>query len=157
MSQRVRLTITRGSRLAERLAPVLGADAVYRPGRCSDGHPNRGRAIGEPCQASLATVDDYLGIFNLTEAEVLARFAGKTCLKPVGRQPVNFLDPRSGLDLFETWARTSGAVLINVTCHPTDCSLHLLTPRLTHPVPGEGPNLVTAIWTAVDRALGEGG
>ncbi len=145
------------SRLAERLAPVLGADAVYRPGRCPDGHRNQGRAIGDLCGASLATVDDYVGILNLTGAEVAARFAGKTCLKAVGREPVNFFAPHPGLALFEAWARISGAGVINVTWHAAGCTLHLLTPHLTHPVSGEGWDLVTALWTAVDRALEEGG
>ena len=143
-------------RLAERLAPILGVEAVYIPGPCPDGHPNRERAIGEPCGMSLASVDDYLGIWNLTAEEVAARFAGKTCLKPVGRKPVNFLDPGRGFTLYETWARTCGAVLLDVTCRVAGCTLHLLTPRLTHPVTGAGGDLVTAIWVAVDRALLEG-
>ncbi len=66
--------------------------------------------------ASLASVDDALGILNLTAEDVAARFAGKTGLRPVGREPVNFLDPGRGFTLSETWTRTVGAVLIEVTC-----------------------------------------
>ena len=130
--------------LANKLASVLGPEAVYRPAPCPDGHPNQGGAIGEPCGANLATPDDPV-----------ASFADETCEQRVGREPADFLDPRVGLDLYEAWARISGAVLIDVRVHAAGCTLNLLTPHLTHPVAGEGWNLVTAIWVAVERALSE--